>query len=65
VHYIQSTKFGVGNTAKQEKAIRRSMEVDSDVDNEFVFACRLRGFDPDNLSEWEEEEAMRAVGWIN
>ena len=76
VYYIQNTKFGLDTTAP-EKSHRASNESTNGVSNrrrarkeivindDFDLACANLGFNPDNLSEWEEEQAMIAAGWIN
>ena len=81
VHYIQSNVFGSGISAAEEKAERRANSEllastarpghgrrrrrNVVIEDEFDLACVTMGFDPDNLSPWEEEEAMRMAGWIN
>ena len=76
VHHIQSSKFGTGASAKEEKAARqaegealagtgrRKGRGGRVINDDFDYACAMLGFDPDNLSEWEEDEAMRSAGWI-
>lgn len=76
VYHIQNTKFGLGATAP-EKSRHASSENANRVSNrrrarkgvvindDFDLACVNLGFNPDNLSEWEEEQAMVAAGWIN
>ena len=76
VHYIQSSRFGTGATAKEEKAARqaegealagtgkRKGRGGRVINDDYEYACAMLGFDPDNLSQWEDEEAMRYAGWI-
>lgn len=63
VHYIQSAKFGSGRSAAEERAERYAAEGKPStrkpsrvISNVFEDACAVLGFDPDNLSEWEEEQ---------
>ena len=78
VHYIQSTKFGNGTTAAEERAERRAegeaLAGTSKarrrgrgivINDAFEAECYNLGYDPDNLSPEEEEEVMRRVGYIN
>ena len=68
VHYIQSTKFGSVLTAAEEKAGRRaegealagtSCRRHSRVIRDgFDWACKQLGFDPENLTQWEEDQAL-------
>lgn len=73
VHHIQSSRFGTGASAKEERAARQAegealagtgKRKGRVINNEFDLACAMLCFDSDNLSEWEEEEAMRYAGWI-
>ena len=76
VHHIQSSRFGTGASAKEEKAARqaegealagtgkRKGRGGRVINDEYEYACAMLGFNPDKLSQWEDEEAMRYAGWI-
>lgn len=78
VFYIQSKKFGLGETMAEQRAERRMeanirwLDVTEDEDegiviedSEFGRACSILGYDPNNLTEAEEEEVLRWMGYIN
>lgn len=74
VHYIQANKFAFGVNAEEERAERRaetaagygrgSKGILIDDADEFDLICIAMGFNSNNLSRQEEDEAMLRAGYI-